>query len=61
MWHSPAMLFGFYTFPCFLIAALVEWSWHGFPDEITVAFVVNSVFLIAGAASIKAMHRLKAK
>jgi len=48
MWHSPAMIFGFYTFPCFLIAALVEWFWHGFPDEITVAFVVNSVLLVVG-------------
>ena len=61
MWHSPAMIFGFYTFPCFLIAALVEWSWHGFPHEITLTFVANSVFLMAGVVSVTAMRRLKDK
>lgn len=61
MWHSPAMIFGFYTFPCFLIAALVEWFWHGFPYEITVAIVVNSVLLVVGTVSVISMRRLKAK
>ena len=59
MWHSPAIIFGFYTFPCFIIAALVEWFWHRFPHEITAAIVVNIAFLLMGTVSVTAMRRLK--
>jgi len=61
MWHSVAMIFGFYTFPCFLIAALVEWFWHGFPHEITAAIVINFAFLLMGVISVAAMLRIKGK
>jgi len=42
LWRPVALVGGIITFPIIPIATIIEWLWHGWPSDITVAFIFTT-------------------
>jgi hypothetical protein len=43
LWRFAADIIGFITIPLFPIYTIIEWLWHGWPSDVTIAIYFGAI------------------